>query len=108
MEGSVHNVNVATALDGRTAIVTGAGNGLGRAEAIALARAGARLVLGDVNGPAVHTVADEIAAAGGQAGACDGGIGDWTPGHRLLSAPLVQFGYQHVHGYYALSLNPLL
>ena len=54
-------------LDGRTAIVTGAGNGLGRAEALALAAAGARLVLNDLPGDAVQAVADEIAAAGGQA-----------------------------------------
>jgi NAD(P)-dependent dehydrogenase (short-subunit alcohol dehydrogenase family) len=79
-------------LDGRTAIVTGAGNGLGRAEAIALARAGARLVLGDVNGPAVHAVADEIAAAGGQAVVRVGDIGDWATGESLLAAALDAFG----------------
>jgi 3-oxoacyl-[acyl-carrier protein] reductase len=49
-------------LDGRTAIVTGAGNGLGRAEALALAAAGARVVLNDLPGPAVHQTADEITA----------------------------------------------
>ena len=43
-------------LDGRTAIVTGAGNGLGRAEALALAAAGARLVLNDLPGHAVQAV----------------------------------------------------
>src|SRR5258708_1243829 len=79
-------------LDGRTAIVTGAGNGLGRAEAIALARAGARLVLGDLNGPAVHAVADEIVAAGGQAVAREGDIGDWSTGESLLAAALDTFG----------------
>ena len=75
-------------LHGRTAIVTGAGNGLGRAEAIALARAGARLVLGDVDGPAVHAVADEITSAGGQAVACVGDVGDWATGESLLAAAL--------------------
>ncbi len=79
-------------LDGRTAIVTGAGNGLGRAEAIALAGAGARLVLGDLDGPAVHAVADEIVAAGGQAVACEGDISDWSTGESLLAAALGTFG----------------
>ena len=43
----------ALAIAGRVAIVTGAGNGLGRAESLALARAGALLVLNDLPGDAV-------------------------------------------------------
>src|SRR5260221_11126614 len=65
-------------LAGRTAIVTGAGNGLGRAEAIALAAAGARLDLNDLPGPAVREVADEITGAGGQAVVCAGDVGEWA------------------------------
>jgi NAD(P)-dependent dehydrogenase (short-subunit alcohol dehydrogenase family) len=79
-------------LDGRTAIVTGAGNGLGRAEAVALARAGARLVLNDLPGPAVRAVADEIAAAGGQVTVCEGDIGDEATAGRLLATALDAFG----------------
>src|SRR5215475_10360139 len=79
-------------LDGRTAIVTGAGNGLGRAEAIALAGAGARLVLNDLAGQAVRSVADEIAAAGGQVTVCEGDIGDEATSGRLLATALDAVG----------------
>jgi len=79
-------------LGGRTAIVTGAGNGLGRAEAIALAAAGARVVLNDLPGPAVHAVADQITASGGQAVVCEGDVGDWATGEAMLAAALGSFG----------------
>jgi len=79
-------------LAGRTAIVTGAGNGLGRAEAIALAAAGARLVLNDLPGPAVREVADEIIGAGGQAVVCEGDVGEWATGEAMLAQALGSFG----------------
>ena len=55
-------------LAGKVAIVTGAGNGLGRAESVALARAGALLVLNDLPGDAVAETAARVAAAGGAGG----------------------------------------
>ena len=79
-------------LAGRAAIVTGAGNGLGRAEALALAAAGARLVLNDLAGDDVHAVADEITAAGGQAAVCAGDIGEWATGEQLVAAALEHHG----------------
>jgi len=79
-------------LAGRTAIVTGAGNGLGRAEAIALAAAGAKLVLNDLPGPAVHAVADEITGTGGEAVVCEGDVGEWATGEAMLAAALGAFG----------------
>ena len=54
-------------LKGRVAIVTGAGGGLGRSHAIALARHGARVVVNDLSAAACNAVAAEITAAGGEA-----------------------------------------
>jgi NAD(P)-dependent dehydrogenase (short-subunit alcohol dehydrogenase family) len=79
-------------LDGRVAIVTGAGAGLGRAEALALAQAGALLVLNDVAADAVHDAAAEVEGGGGQAVVVTGDIGDWSVGSQLLSAALVAYG----------------
>jgi NAD(P)-dependent dehydrogenase (short-subunit alcohol dehydrogenase family) len=57
-------------LDGKVAVVTGAGgrgNSIGRAYALGLARAGASVVVADLNAAGAKTVADEIVAAGGKA-----------------------------------------
>ena len=85
-------MNGTLTLDGRAAIVTGAANGLGRAEALALAAAGARVVLNDLPGDALQAVADEITAAGGQAAVCAGDIGEWDTGQQLVATALGTYG----------------
>jgi NAD(P)-dependent dehydrogenase (short-subunit alcohol dehydrogenase family) len=82
----------ALTLTGRVAIVTGAGNGLGRAESLALARAGARLVLNDLPGDAVQAVADQIAADGCQAVVAAGDVAEWATGEQLVATALEQYG----------------
>ena len=79
-------------LDDRVAIVTGAANGLGRAEALALAWAGARLVLNDLPSDALEAVASSIVAAGGQAVVAAGDVGEWSTGEQLAAAALDAYG----------------
>jgi NAD(P)-dependent dehydrogenase (short-subunit alcohol dehydrogenase family) len=79
-------------LEAKTAIVTGAGHGLGRAEALALAAAGASVVLNDLPGPDIQAVAAEITAAGGQAAVVAGDVAEWATGEALLAAALDSFG----------------
>jgi NAD(P)-dependent dehydrogenase (short-subunit alcohol dehydrogenase family) len=78
-------------LDGLAAIVTGAGNGLGRAEAISLGRSGAGLVLNDVDLAAAGRTADDIRAAGGRAVVCSGDIGDFATAQALVSGALSEY-----------------
>ena len=63
-------------LEGRVAIVTGSGGGLGRAHVLYLARQGARVVVNDLSQEAADSVAAEIAADGGKALAIAGSVTD--------------------------------
>ena len=87
--------------EGRVAIVTGAGRGLGRAHALELARQGACVVVNDIgaeldgsgrsSGPAAEVVR-EIEAAGGRAIANGEDVADWEGASRLVRAAIDAFG----------------
>jgi NAD(P)-dependent dehydrogenase (short-subunit alcohol dehydrogenase family) len=79
-------------LDGRTALVTGAGQGLGRAESLALAAAGANVVVNDYDGDAAEQVAAEIGAAGGAAVAAQGDVSSWQTAEELVDTAVRAFG----------------
>ncbi|MDQ4053295.1 MAG: 3-oxoacyl-ACP reductase [Actinomycetota bacterium] len=72
-------------LDGRVAIVTGAGSGLGRAEALALADAGARVVLNDLPG-AADEAADGIRSRGGDVAVVEGDVGERSTADAMVAA----------------------
>ncbi|MXM62740.1 3-oxoacyl-ACP reductase [Streptomyces sp. HUCO-GS316] len=90
-------------LEGLAAVVTGAGRGLGRAEALELARLGAAVVVNDYGQPGrdgsgeasaapAEQVADEIRAAGGKALAHTGDVADFSQARELVESAVAEFG----------------
>jgi NAD(P)-dependent dehydrogenase (short-subunit alcohol dehydrogenase family) len=65
-------------LDGKHALVTGAGRGIGREEALLLAAEGARVTVNDVDAAEAGAVVDEIEAAGGSARASTDDVSSWS------------------------------
>ena len=87
--------------DGRICVVTGAGRGIGREHALALARAGATVVVndlgGEVDGSGTSTgpaqqVVDEIVAAGGTARANTDDVADWNGARRVIDETVDAYG----------------
>jgi len=87
--------------DGKVAIVTGAGRGIGRSEARLLASEGAAVVVNDLGGESTgegsdqrpaQQVADEITAAGGRAIANYDDIASWSGGQALIAQAVDTFG----------------
>ena len=79
-------------LDGKVAIVTGAGRGLGRGEALELAKEGAGVVVGEVDETAGQAVVDEITAAGGSAVLYLGDCSEIEHGQGIVRAAVDQLG----------------
>ena len=91
--------------EGRVAIVTGAGNGMGKAYALGLAAEGCKVVVNDLGvgthgeegltKGAAEQVVDEIRAMGGEAVANTDDVADWDAGKRMVEAALDNFGALH-------------
>jgi 3-oxoacyl-[acyl-carrier protein] reductase len=77
---------------GKVAIVTGAGKGIGRATSLALAEAGASVVLAGVRDESIGEVLDEILRKGGQAIAVRTDVAKWEDAERMARAALERYG----------------
>jgi NAD(P)-dependent dehydrogenase (short-subunit alcohol dehydrogenase family) len=80
-------------MDDKVAIVTGAGRGIGRGEAIELAREGAAVIVGEVDEAAAQSVVDEIRSAGGSASVGCGDCSDVDVANAMVAQAVEEFGH---------------
>src|ERR1051325_2090273 len=83
-------------LEGKVALVTGSGRGIGRAIALKLSEEGARLVVNDLDSEPAQAVADEIRKRGGEALVCDGSVAATDFGERLVNTALGAWKDLHI------------
>jgi len=79
-------------VEGKVAIVTGAGGGIGRGIALGLAAAGARVIVNDISAESSQAVVDEIKAAGGEAIANTDSVAARDSAHQIVQAAVDGFG----------------
>ncbi len=91
--------------DGRVAIVTGAGRGIGREHALSLARHGAKVVVNDLganvdgsggDASPAQLVVEEIRSMGGEAVVNGDNVANWEGAQRLINTAIETFGDLHV------------
>ncbi|GAB3471350.1 SDR family oxidoreductase [Kineococcus endophyticus] len=83
---------MSTTLQGKVAVVTGAGAGLGAAYAVALAQAGAAVVVNDAVEAAARSTVEAVEAAGGRAVAVVAPVGSAETAQQLVDTALAEFG----------------
>jgi NAD(P)-dependent dehydrogenase (short-subunit alcohol dehydrogenase family) len=92
-------------LDGRVAIITGGGRGIGREHSLLFASEGAKVVVNDLGGAAdgsgsdltaAQQVVEEIKAMGGEAVANGDSVTDWEGAQRIVNSAVEAFGDLHV------------
>lgn len=82
--------------DNRVVIITGAGGGLGKAHALEFARAGAKVVVNDINEAAAQATVDEIKAIGGEAIVNTSDITNYAQSGEAVKQAIDAFGDLHV------------
>jgi 3-oxoacyl-[acyl-carrier protein] reductase len=83
-------------LEGKVAIVTGSGRGIGRAVALKLASDGAKIVINDLDAAMAQSVAAEITALGSEAAICAGSVTAGDFAKRFIDTALTAFGDIHI------------